>query len=190
MKEFHDVGLDGRNLQLFRSLYDYRELNDHPGGILVTSGPTETLVDNSYQLNKKNTEYGKKLFSFFGQNSGKEIVHEDGYDKILLDFYKILKHTDGASHFDNGYLTAVKRNIMLKDVSGIEDTEGGTRHMAAAYISKFPIVSYALSEETGNISVYMNGKRFMLDERKKKPSIHVVKNPLVAVELYPGFARI
>jgi hypothetical protein len=72
----------------------------------------------------------------------------------------MMSHIDGASHFENGYLREIKRHIDRVKIDGIPD---GARHRAGAYASLKGLKSYVLSEETGNIKLFVKGKLFLTD---------------------------
>ena len=163
--------------QICRSLNDYRSGKcayggrRRHGGILITCGPTENIEKISIEIRKAHSKEGERLRQCFEENKETRFFNENGYDERTLELYGIQKGTDGASNFCDGYLTAIKRFILGvdKEDMGLESELGedyityGARHMAARHASRFGLLACALSEETGNITVFRDGLPVMVD---------------------------
>lgn len=147
------AGIDG---QIYESMKDYREWRRSPGGLFITSGPNDAIVSISIPITKNHSEVGRHLMRFLELNRGTQLVSDNRYENRLRELYDMLALADGAANFENGRLRAVKRYI--EGVIGTEKIEGGARHKAAAYASTRGLVSHVLSEETGNITVFGEGK--------------------------------
>ncbi|MEM7815907.1 MAG: diadenylate cyclase [Candidatus Aenigmatarchaeota archaeon] len=150
----------GKEFQIYKSIRDYRSSMKENRGLFITSGPTEILFRISSPIVKNHSKYGKELNDFLYKNRERQLIFEEGYDPVLKELYEMLSQTDGTSHFEDGYLKAVKRYIEGVNIRGIE---GGARHKAAAYASLYGLKSYVLSEETGKITIFENGKRLLED---------------------------
>jgi hypothetical protein len=182
MKDSYEVGLEGKELQIYMSLCDYRDASQHPGGILLTSGPTEIILRNSRQLNKRDSETGKKIFGFFESNIDKQLIYDECYHEDVLKLYDILSKVDGAANLDDGYLTTVKRCLFV-DRKYDMDIDGGTRHIAGAYASTLPsVTAFVLSEESdpGAITVFRNGKEVLRSLRNEKTANCMLKAYAIA----------
>ncbi|MCX6815122.1 MAG: diadenylate cyclase [Candidatus Aenigmarchaeota archaeon] len=156
MKDYK-TALEGKDRQIYESMEDYRSWKRSPAGLLVTSGPIQTIMDISTEVKKNGSPFGKLLKGFFEKNRERQLIFDERYDGSVGELYDMLSHTDGAANFDNGYLTAIKRYIEGVIRTG-EDIEGGARHLAAAYASTKGLKSYVLSEERGNITVFLDGR--------------------------------
>jgi hypothetical protein len=179
--------LKGMDAQIYSSIGDYRGWRRSSGGLFITSGPTDTIMSISVPINKNHSEVGGDLRRFLKLNAEVQLIHDDEYEESSLrELFDMLVHTDGAANFKNGYLTAVKRYI--EGVIGTGTIEGGARHKAAAYASTQGLMSHVLSEETGNITVFGEGKPILIDpcpEPRKR--IEIPKANLVKGREYADF---
>jgi len=151
----------GIDEQIYRSIEDYRGLN--PGGLFITSGPTDNIMSISIPITKNHSEVGRDLRRFLELNADMQLIHDDGYASSLRELFDMLVRTDGAANFEKGHLTAVKRYI--QGIIGTETIEGGARHKAAAYVSTRGLVSHVLSEETGRITVFREGRPIIINPK-------------------------
>ncbi len=142
--------------QIYHSIEDYRGWRKTPGGLFITSGPTDAIMSISGPIRKNHSPVGRELRMFMEKNRGVQLISDEGYaGSLVRELYDMLVLTDGAANFDDGRLTAVKRYI--EGITGTGNIEGGARHRAAAFASKMGLASYVLSHETGNITIFEHG---------------------------------
>jgi hypothetical protein len=162
--------LSRKELNIYRSIEDYRKeceySGQYPKGLLITSGPTSTILSISAPVRKDNpSKYAIELCNFYEKNRDRQLIFDRGYDRIIMELYGLMKETDGAANFDKGYLTAVKRSIKQLKHEGVV---GGTRHQAAAFAStQGELKAFVLSEDMGTLSLFIGGEQFMKEPLSK-----------------------
>lgn len=177
LKETNSVPLELK-LKTYDILEGIRKGAEKPCGMILVLGYTPKWEDYTYKMDYDKFEEEKCNIN---DSCAKERVYETYcYDgAILISPTGEVTHSGiGLSPKINDMLKELNlsRNMYINEIIGI-DEKVGTRHsssFAASYKMKDTLI-YVLSEETGRISVFYQGKLVVEDKYERPNSLQTIE---------------